>query len=69
MRNAASVRFTWMCQPVMSSAPFDMAANERLTIAGSHLPFPGIGHVAKAATGYAYVRSNGRGPVIIPAGP
>jgi glyoxylase-like metal-dependent hydrolase (beta-lactamase superfamily II) len=34
---------------------FDMAANERLTIAGSHLPFPGIGHVAKAATGYAYV--------------
>jgi glyoxylase-like metal-dependent hydrolase (beta-lactamase superfamily II) len=34
---------------------FDMVANERLTIAGSHLPFPGIGHVAKAATGYAYV--------------
>jgi len=34
---------------------FDMASNERLTIAGSHLPFPGIGHVAKAATGYAYV--------------
>jgi hypothetical protein len=35
--------------------PFDMAANERLTIAGSHPAFPGIGHVAKAATGYAYV--------------
>jgi glyoxylase-like metal-dependent hydrolase (beta-lactamase superfamily II) len=34
---------------------FDMAANERLAIAGSHLPFPGIGHVAKAATAYAYV--------------
>jgi glyoxylase-like metal-dependent hydrolase (beta-lactamase superfamily II) len=34
---------------------FDMAANERLTIAGSHLPFPGIGHVAKAAAGYAYI--------------
>jgi glyoxylase-like metal-dependent hydrolase (beta-lactamase superfamily II) len=34
---------------------FDMAANERLTIAGSHLPFPGIGHVAKAATGCTYV--------------
>jgi glyoxylase-like metal-dependent hydrolase (beta-lactamase superfamily II) len=34
---------------------FDMVANERLTIAGSHLPFPGIGHVARAATGYAFV--------------
>jgi glyoxylase-like metal-dependent hydrolase (beta-lactamase superfamily II) len=34
---------------------FDMVANDRLTIAGSHLPFPGLGHVAKAAVGYAYV--------------
>jgi glyoxylase-like metal-dependent hydrolase (beta-lactamase superfamily II) len=34
---------------------FDMVTNDRLMIAGSHLPFPGIGHVAKAATGYAYV--------------
>jgi glyoxylase-like metal-dependent hydrolase (beta-lactamase superfamily II) len=34
---------------------FDMVANDRLTIAGSHLPFPGIGHVAKAAPGYAFV--------------
>jgi glyoxylase-like metal-dependent hydrolase (beta-lactamase superfamily II) len=34
---------------------FDMVATDRLMIAGSHLPFPGIGHVAKAAAGYAYV--------------
>jgi glyoxylase-like metal-dependent hydrolase (beta-lactamase superfamily II) len=34
---------------------FDMAATDRLLIAGSHLPFPGLGHVAKAASGYAYV--------------
>jgi glyoxylase-like metal-dependent hydrolase (beta-lactamase superfamily II) len=33
----------------------DMTATDRLLIAGSHLPFPGVGHVAKAATGYAYV--------------
>jgi len=34
---------------------FDMAATDRLMIAGSHLPFPGLGHVAKASSGYAYV--------------
>jgi hypothetical protein len=34
---------------------FDMAAHDRLMIAGSHLPFPGLGHVAKASAGYAYV--------------
>jgi len=33
---------------------FDMVANEKLMIAGAHLPFPGIGHVAKASVGYAY---------------
>jgi glyoxylase-like metal-dependent hydrolase (beta-lactamase superfamily II) len=33
----------------------DMAAADRLQIAGSHLPFPGLGHVARAASGYAYV--------------
>jgi glyoxylase-like metal-dependent hydrolase (beta-lactamase superfamily II) len=36
-------------------AVFDIAAHDRLIIAGSHLPFPGLGHVAKAAAGYAYV--------------
>jgi glyoxylase-like metal-dependent hydrolase (beta-lactamase superfamily II) len=34
---------------------FDMAAADKLMIAGAHLPFPGLGHVAKASTGYAYV--------------
>jgi glyoxylase-like metal-dependent hydrolase (beta-lactamase superfamily II) len=34
---------------------FDMTATDRLMIAGAHLPFPGIGHVARVATGYAYV--------------
>jgi glyoxylase-like metal-dependent hydrolase (beta-lactamase superfamily II) len=33
----------------------DMAATDRLLFAGSHLPFPGLGHAAKASTGYAYV--------------
>ena len=36
-------------------AVFDMAANDRLMIAGAHLPFPGLGHVAKTSSGYAYV--------------
>lgn len=34
---------------------FDMVTADKLMIAGSHLPFPGLGHVAKAASGYAYV--------------
>ena len=34
---------------------FDMAATDKLMIAGAHLPFPGIGHVAKASAGFAYV--------------
>lgn len=34
---------------------FDMAATDRLLIAGAHLAFPGVGHVAKAAVGYVYV--------------
>jgi hypothetical protein len=34
---------------------FEMTATDRLLIAGSHRPFPGLGHVAKASSGYAYV--------------
>jgi glyoxylase-like metal-dependent hydrolase (beta-lactamase superfamily II) len=34
---------------------FDMTATDRLMIAGAHLPFPGLGHVTRAAAGYAYV--------------
>jgi len=33
---------------------FDMAATDRLLVAGMHLPFPGVGHVAKAGDGYAF---------------
>ena len=36
-------------------AVLDMASADRLMIAGSHLPFPGLGHVTKAASGYHYV--------------
>jgi glyoxylase-like metal-dependent hydrolase (beta-lactamase superfamily II) len=34
---------------------FDMASTDRLLIAGAHLPFPGLGHVARTSSGYAYV--------------
>jgi glyoxylase-like metal-dependent hydrolase (beta-lactamase superfamily II) len=33
----------------------DMAATDRLMIAGTHIAFPGVGHVVKAGTGYAFV--------------
>ena len=33
---------------------FDMTSTDKLTVAGAHLPFPGIGHVAKTGTAYAY---------------
>lgn len=32
----------------------DMAATDKLTVAGAHLPFPGIGHVVRSATTYGY---------------
>ena len=34
---------------------FDMAATDRLLVAGMHVPFPGVGHVVKATEGYAFV--------------
>jgi glyoxylase-like metal-dependent hydrolase (beta-lactamase superfamily II) len=34
---------------------FDMVATDRLMVAGAHLPFPGLGHVAKASVGYTYL--------------
>jgi glyoxylase-like metal-dependent hydrolase (beta-lactamase superfamily II) len=33
---------------------FDMAATDKLTIAGAHLPFPGIGHVGRAGSAYSF---------------
>ena len=34
---------------------FDQAATDRLLVAGMHLPFPGVGFVARQSDGYAYV--------------
>jgi glyoxylase-like metal-dependent hydrolase (beta-lactamase superfamily II) len=34
---------------------FDQAATDRLLIAGMHLPFPGVGYVARRIESYAYV--------------
>jgi glyoxylase-like metal-dependent hydrolase (beta-lactamase superfamily II) len=33
---------------------FDRAAADRLLVAGMHLPFPGLGHVARASEGYRF---------------
>jgi glyoxylase-like metal-dependent hydrolase (beta-lactamase superfamily II) len=33
----------------------DMVSADKTLIAGAHLPFPGIGHVTKAGTGYRFV--------------
>jgi glyoxylase-like metal-dependent hydrolase (beta-lactamase superfamily II) len=32
----------------------DMTATDKIMVAGTHIAFPGIGHVAKAGTGYAW---------------
>lgn len=33
---------------------FDMAATDKLAVAGAHLPFPGIGHTTRAGTAYRF---------------
>jgi glyoxylase-like metal-dependent hydrolase (beta-lactamase superfamily II) len=33
---------------------FDWLADERVAVAGAHLDFPGFGHIARAADGFAY---------------
>ena len=33
----------------------DMAASDRLLVAGTHIAFPGVGHVARSGTGYAWL--------------
>lgn len=38
----------------------DMAAADRLPIAGYHYPFPGHGHIAKDGTGYRFVPADWR---------
>ncbi|QTP57793.1 MBL fold metallo-hydrolase [Billgrantia antri] len=37
---------------------FDMAAADRLPVLGFHFPFPGIGHMLKTDSGYAWVPAN-----------
>ena len=34
---------------------YDMASNEKLLISGYHFPFPGLGYIEKAGTGYRLV--------------
>jgi len=34
---------------------FDMAASDRLLVAGMHLPFPGVGYVTRRGEAYAFV--------------
>jgi hypothetical protein len=34
---------------------FDMVAADRTLVAGTHMPFPGIGHVARSGDAYAWV--------------
>ncbi|MGG5807668.1 MBL fold metallo-hydrolase [Falsiroseomonas sp. CW058] len=42
---------------------FDMAATDRITVAGSHLAFPGLGHVARRGEGYGFVPVMWRSPL------
>ncbi len=42
---------------------FDMAATDRFVIAGSHLAFPGLGHVARRAEGFGFVPVMWRSPL------
>ncbi|WP_270939161.1 MBL fold metallo-hydrolase, partial [Falsiroseomonas oryzae] len=42
---------------------FDMAATDRIVVAGSHLAFPGIGNVARRSEGFAFVPVMWRSPI------
>jgi glyoxylase-like metal-dependent hydrolase (beta-lactamase superfamily II) len=41
---------------------FEMAADQRLTIVGFHLPFPGVGWVEREGTGFRFVAGPTTGP-------
>lgn len=34
---------------------FDMAVTDKVLVAGAHLPFPGVGHVAKLPSGHTFI--------------
>ncbi|MEO0917196.1 MAG: MBL fold metallo-hydrolase [Pseudomonadota bacterium] len=36
----------------------DMAATEGLAILGSHMPFPGFGHIERESTGYSFAHAH-----------
>jgi hypothetical protein len=36
-------------------AVFERAAAEKTLVAGSHLPFPGLGHIRKSGDGYVWL--------------
>ena len=45
----------WVAGIANRKKVFDMVPSDRLLFAGSHLPFPGLGHAAKDLSGYTYV--------------
>jgi glyoxylase-like metal-dependent hydrolase (beta-lactamase superfamily II) len=45
---------------------FDMAADEDLTVVGYHLPFPGVGRIARDAGGFRFVSAAEREETAIP---
>ena len=64
--NSAAVQFThpeagivFDTDPAQAAATrarlFDMLATDRTLVAGTHMPFPGIGHVARSGAAYAWV--------------
>jgi glyoxylase-like metal-dependent hydrolase (beta-lactamase superfamily II) len=54
-RPEAGMMFDVDIEKARATRAFDMAATDRLMVAGMHLDFPAFGHVARAATGYAFV--------------
>jgi glyoxylase-like metal-dependent hydrolase (beta-lactamase superfamily II) len=54
-----SAGFTFDTDPVQAAETrarlFDMLATDRLLVAGTHMPFPGVGHVERSGDAYAWV--------------
>ena len=54
--DASLVFDTDPAQAAVSRAKFfDMVATDRTLVAGTHVPFPGVGHVARSGDAYAWV--------------
>ncbi len=56
------IAVTYDSDPVQAVAArkriFDYAADSGVTVAGMHLPFPGVGTLSKAGTGYGYAEAD-----------